>query len=134
MVSSDPETFKLSLTLLIARTEPGLEEGGTGSCCSLSPSFLDVSLLEFPGILMVSIPRNTRLQEIYFILLFADAVNCKVELERAGMFIPEARWERSLPASPAPPIGTVIGISEAAYPSSSGMPVLVCVAQIHKER
>lgn len=32
------------------------------------------------------------------------------------------------------PIGTIIGISEAADPSSSGMPVLVCAAQIHRER
>lgn len=28
-------------------------------------------------------------------------MDCKVELERAGMFIPEAGWERSLPTSPA---------------------------------
>lgn len=32
---------------------------------------------------------------------FADAMDCKVELERAGMLIPEAGWERSLPTSPA---------------------------------
>ena len=30
-----------------------------------------------------------------------DAMDYEVELERAGMFIPELGWERSLPTSPA---------------------------------
>lgn len=33
--------------------------------------------------------------------IFADAVGWKVELERAGMLVPETGWERSLPTSPA---------------------------------
>jgi len=35
------------------------------------------------------------------IRFFADAMGCKVELERAGVLIPETGWERSLPTSPA---------------------------------
>lgn len=31
----------------------------------------------------------------------ADAMDCKVELVRAGMLTPETGWERSLPTSPA---------------------------------
>lgn len=58
--------------------------------------------LEFPGILMISVPWKMRLQEgFFFIYFFADAMDCQVELERAGMLIPETGWEPSLPASPA---------------------------------
>lgn len=47
---------------------------------------------------MNSVPQKMRLQERF---IFADAMDCKVELERAGTLIPETGWERSLLTSPS---------------------------------